>query len=253
MAKCKSNSMKIVRSVLILLGIVGGMEMMLHPLLGNAQDLSLEEIMNRHFQACNMEARQQVQTIVMTGLRVQQDLMPLKIYQKRPDKFLMEFDVVDLTAYQGYDGDTAWSTAPWTGNPAPRILQGEQAAGIVQQAGFDGMLWDWKSKGYQLTKEGTDTIDGHPAWKLKLMLPDSSIQHYFIDSEDFLLKKRFTYRTYQGQPLTIETVYSDYRKVNGIPFAYVWKTIYPGRELTTEIEDIVLNVPVDEHLFDPHE
>ncbi|MBL7138996.1 MAG: hypothetical protein ISS17_09505 [Bacteroidales bacterium] len=86
-----------------------------------AQELTLDEIMERYYAASRMEKLQEVNTIIMTGLRVQQDIMPLKIIRKRPNLFLMEFDVADLTAYQAYDGENAWMTAPWTGNAAPQM------------------------------------------------------------------------------------------------------------------------------------
>lgn len=214
-----------------------------------AQDLTLDEIMTKHLQACKMDKRQELNTIVMTGIRVQQDLMPVKIYQKRPNFYLMEFDVVDLTAYQAYDGDTAWMTAPWTGNPAPRVLEGAQATAIIQQSDFDGILFQWKEKNYRLEPEGTDTLDSGLAYKIRLMQPDSTVQYYFIDAQDFLLKKRLTFRTYQGQQLPIETYFKDYRLVKDIPFAFLLETYYPGRSVNTEIETIELNLPLEDAFF----
>lgn len=236
------------KRISVLFLVVTGL-ILFQPVTGDAQELSLKEIMNNHFQACAMDQRQRANTIVMTGITVQQDLMPLKIYLKRPNKYLMEFDVVDLTAYQGFDGDTAWSTAPWTGNTAPRILQGEQAAALIQQADFDGMLWNWEAKGFRMDSEGTDTIEGRPAWRMQLMLPDSTVQYYFIDCQDFLVKKRLSFRTYQGQQLAIETFFRNYETVEGIPFPFLLETRYPGREVKTEIETIELNVPLEDQFF----
>ena len=69
-----------------------------------AQEPDLESILAKYYSAVNMEKLAAVQSVVMTGTIVQQDLMPVKIYRLRPDRYLMEYDVADLTAYLGFDG-----------------------------------------------------------------------------------------------------------------------------------------------------
>ncbi len=214
-----------------------------------SQDLTLDEIMSRHYQAAEMEKLQQVNTIIMTGLRVQQDLMPLKIVRKRPNLYLMEFDVADLTAYQVYDGEVAWSTAPWTGNAAPSPMSESSTRGMMYQSDFDGMLYRWKDKGHHLELEGIDTVETEPAYKIKLIRADSVIQYYFIGTGDFLLKKQATFRTFRGEEITIENYFRDYRLVEGIPFPFLIETRYPGRSVSMEFDAIDLNEPVENNLF----
>ncbi|NQV01379.1 MAG: hypothetical protein HQ542_01945 [Bacteroidia bacterium] len=214
-----------------------------------AQDLKLNEIMSKHYQASEMEKLQQVNTIIMTGLRVQQDIMPLKIVRKRPNLSLMEFDVADLTAYQAYDGEIAWSTAPWTGNAAPQVLPESRARDMMYQSDFDGMLYKWKEKGHQIELEGIDTVETETAYKIKLIRADSAIQYYFIGTRDFLLKKQVTFRTYRGEEIAIENYFRDYRDVEGIPFAFLIETRYPGRSVEMEFETIELNKQVEEKIF----
>lgn len=215
----------------------------------HAQELSLDDILQHHYEAVNMEKLGEVSTIVMEGLRVQQDIMPMKIIRKRPDRYLLDFSVVDLRTFQAYDGDTAWSTAPWTGNQAPLLLQGSRARDLKYQADFDGMLYHWKEKGHHLELQGIDTLDTGQAYRLKLIRADSAIQYYFIGCNDFLLKKQQSSRTAQGQEITIETFFRDYRTVEGIPFAFVQETRFQGRSVSFEIETIDLNVPVDDKVF----
>ena len=214
-----------------------------------AQDLTLDEVMSKHYKASEMEKLQQVNTIIMTGLRVQQDLMPLKIIRKRPNMYLMEFDIADLTTYQAYDGEVAWSTAPWTGDASPKTMSESGTRGMMYQSDFDGMLYKWKEKGHALELMGIDTIDDGPAYKIKLIRADSVIQFYHIDANSFLLKKQTTFRKVRGEDIPIENVYTDYRDVEGIPFAFIIETLYPGRSVSIELDSIELNQPVGDNVF----
>jgi len=227
--------------------IIGSFFLVLN--LVQAQDLTLDEIMSKHYQASEMEKLQQVNTVIMTGLRVQQDLMPLKIIRKRPNLFLMEFDVADLTAYQAYDGEVGWSTAPWTGNAAPQQMSESATMGMKYQSNFDGILYQWKENGHQLELEGIDTVETKLAYKVRLIRADSIVQYYFIDSQDFLLKKQVSYRKFRGEEIAIENYYRDYRNVDGIPFAFVVETQYPGRTVSMEFDTIELNLPVEDDFF----
>lgn len=215
----------------------------------HSQDLTLDEVMSKYYKASEMEKLQQVSTIIMTGLRVQQDIMPLKIIRKRPNLFLMEFDVADLTAYQAFDGNIGWSTAPWTGNATPQALPEARARDMKYQSDFDGMLYKWKEKGHHLELRGIDTVDTEQAYKIKLIRADSAIQYYFIGTDDFLLKKQTTFRVIRGEEIAIENYYRDYRNVEGIPFAFVIETRYPGRSVSMEFDTIELNQLVTDDLF----
>jgi len=215
----------------------------------HSQDLTLDDIMSKHFQASEMEKLQQVNTIIMTGLRVQQDIMPLKIVRKRPNLFLMEFDVADLTAYQVFDGTVAWTTAPWTGNAAPQVLPEARARDMMYQSDFDGILYKWKEKGHHLDLMGIDTVEAEQAYKIKLTRSDSAVQYYHIGCKDLLLKKQTTFRVIRGEEIAIENYYRDYRNVEGIPFAFVIETRYPGRSVSMEFDSIEMNAPVENKLF----
>jgi len=232
------------KKILLLIGIVSLGFMTLQ-----AQDLTLDEVMSKYYKASEMEKLQQVNTIIMTGLRVQQDLMPLKIIRKRPNLYLMEFDVADLTAYQAYDGEVAWSTAPWTGDASPKPMSESGTRGMMYQSDFDGMLYKWKEKGHQLELQGIDTVDTELAYKIKLIRADSAIHYYFIGKGDFLLKKQTTFRVIRGEEISIENIYTDYRPVEGIPFAFNIETRYPGRSVSMEFDTIKLNEPVEDDLF----
>ena len=216
-----------------------------------AQEMKLEELLNKYYQAGNFEGLGRVKTIIMTGSLVQQDLMPVKIVRARPGKYLMEFDVADITAYQAYDGKTAWMTTPWTGNPKPQLMPEDRAKNMINTADFDGLLFNWKAKGHLAELAGMDSVEKTPAYKIKLTRKDGGIEYYFIDTENFLLQKRISYRMMRGKEVMVENFFHDYRAVDGIMFPFVIDGSIDGQPYSSnQYETIELDKPVDAKLFE---
>ena len=215
-----------------------------------AQDLSLDEILSKYYQAMGFENLKKVNTIIMTGTMVQQDAMPVKIIRMRPDHYLMEFDIQDITAYQGYDGQTAWWTTPWTGNPKPQLMPDDRAKELKSRADFDGLLYHWKEKGHTVELLGRDTVDKSPVFKLKITKKDGCVEFLFLDAAKFIVQKRMYYRIVRGQEVAMENYFRDYRSVGDVLFAFTQDTHYGGQPYNSlQFDSIELNKPVDVKIF----
>jgi hypothetical protein len=214
-----------------------------------AQELTLDQVLDHFYKAGNFEKLRQVNSIIMTGSIVQQDLMPVKIIRVRPDKYMMEFDVADMTAYQAYDGQTAWMTAPWTGNATAQVMPPERLKDLKNRADMDGPLVNWKDKGHILELAGKDTLEGVLVYKIKIIRNDGGIEYNFIDNAGFMLQKRTSYRMAGGKEVTVENYFRDYRKVDGIPFAFTLETNNAGRVNEIQFESVELNKPIDLKIF----
>jgi len=215
-----------------------------------AQELSLDQVLQNYFKASAIDKLQSVNTIISTGTLVQQDIMPLKTIRMRPDKFLQEFDVADLTAYQAFDGTSAWMTAPWTGNAKPQPMPEDRMKDIRVKADFDGLLVHSKAKGHQVELAGTDTVAGALAYKLKVTRKDGGIEFYSIDKNSFMLLKRQYSRMIRGKETRMDVLFRDYKDVQGIPFAFTMENLMEGQSMNTvQLESIVLNKTVDEKVF----
>jgi len=215
-----------------------------------AQELSLDQILEKHFKASGLDLMQEVRTITLTGTITQNDVMPVKITRMRPDRYLMEFDVADMTAMQGYDGKTAWMTAPWTGNAKAQPMSGDRLTDMKNRADFDGLLFQWKEKGHTALLEGADTLYGFPVYRIKLTRADGGVEYYFIDEKSFLqVGRRFT-RLIRGQETIMEGVASDFRNINGIPFAFQQVNYMAGNPYNTiQFDKVEINLPVDTTIF----
>jgi hypothetical protein len=217
----------------------------------NAQEMKLDEILENYFKANGFDKMQKVQTIIMKGTLVQQDAMPVKIVKMRPDKYLMEFDVADITAYQGYDGKTAWMTTPWTGNPKPQLMPEDRARYMRNTSDFDGLLFNWKAKGHSAELAGMDSVENVPTYKIKLTRKDEGIEYYFIDTKSYLLHKKISYRMIRGKESEVENFFHDYKVVDGIMFPFVIDGSIDGQPYSSnQYDTIELNKPVDEKLFE---
>jgi outer membrane lipoprotein-sorting protein len=215
-----------------------------------AQELNLDKILANYYKANGIDKLQKVKSIVMTGTITRNDLMPLKITKMRPDKFRMDFELADLAAVQAYDGKTGWSIAPWTGNPKASAMDEEAIKDIKVRADFDGILYKWKEKGHLAELVGKDTIKNTEVYKIKLTRKDGGIEHYFIDTKDFLLQKREFKRIFRGQELEMAIYFRDYKKVDDMTFAYINETIMNGQPYSLiEFEKIEFNTSVDEKIF----
>jgi hypothetical protein len=214
------------------------------------QELGLDDILKRHFVTSGMEQLQKVKTIVMKGTTIQNDAMPAKIIRVRPDKYLIEFDVADLTAYMGYDGENAWSTAPWTGNSKPQLMPEDRARDVKTRADFDGILYQWKEKGHQVELVGNDTVENNPAYKLKVIKADGGVEFLYISRSDLLLIKRSFSRMSRGKEVTMDNYYRDYREVQGIRFPFTIDTHFAGQPYNSlQLDTIELDVSVDMNIF----
>jgi outer membrane lipoprotein-sorting protein len=214
-----------------------------------AQELTLDQVLDHFYKAGNFEKLRQVNSIIMTGSIVQQDLMPVKIIRVRPDKYMMEFDVADMTAYQAYDGQAAWMTAPWTGNARAQVMPPERMNDLKNRADMDGILVNWKEKGHVLELAGKDTLEGISVYKIKIIRKDGGVEYNFIDSGGFMLRKRTSSRMAGGREVTVESFYRDYRNVEGIPFAFTVETNNGGRVNEIQFESVELNKPIDLKIF----
>jgi hypothetical protein len=197
-----------------------------------------------------MEKQQQVNTIIMKGSIVQQDVMPAKIIRMRPDKYMMEFDLADITAFQAFDGTSAWSTAPWTGNPKPQAMPEDRTRDMKTRADFDGILYNWKAKGHVVELQGTDTVETEPAYKFKITKADEGVEYLFISRNDLLLKKRSYTRVSRGKEVVMDNYYRDYREVEGVKFPFTIDTHFAGQLYNSlQLESVELNKPVDPKSF----
>jgi hypothetical protein len=216
----------------------------------SAQSLNLDQILENYYKAMGFDKLQSVKTIIMSGTITTHVVMPTKIYRVRPNTYRMERDVNDITGLTVYDGQNAWSTAPWSRtNPKPQVT-GTALNDLIALSDFDGIIYNWQAKGHKAELIGIEKTGESDAYKIKLTRIDGGIEYYFIDCKNFLLIKKLTYQMVNGKETEIENIFSDYRNLDGIMFSYTSDNKLGGQPYSSiQYETIELNKSIDNNLF----
>ena len=176
---------------------------------------------------------------------------PIVLELKRPNMTRLDITVQGIVGSQAYDGSKGWMLMPFTGSKVPQELAADELKLAEEQADLDGPLVDYKAKGHTVELLGKDKVEGADAYKLKLTLKNGTVRTIFIDAEHFLEVREEARRTIRGSEMDLETIYGDYKAVDGMMMAH---SIDSGAKGTPQrqkiiIEKIELNVPIDDARF----
>ena len=220
--------------------------------------MSLDEVLQNHFEAVGQNKLAKVNSLKMTGKQMMQGMeFPFTIYVKRPFKLRVEVEIQGSTMVQAYNGEDGWMINPFTGSTDPQDVNEDQLKQFREQADIDGKLYHWKEKGYQLELEDTEDMEGTQVYVLKLTEKpdkegdDPDITYYYIDADSFVILKSKAKRTVQGQQIEVENYYSNYKQVDGIAFWYSMESKMNGNTFSQmTIEEVKLNEDFDDAIFE---
>ena len=170
---------------------------------------------------------------------------------KRPRKMHNEVTIQNKTVVRTFNGkDSGWIVNPFAGKESPEPMTAEDMKEVMSEADFDGPLVDAKSKGISIEFEGSDKVDGHDVYKLKVKHKDGQVSSYAFDAKTFLLAKWSGTDSVNGQTVTRETVFHDYRDVDGLKFAFELVSSSPDTDVTQRI--VVEKIEVDPQIEESH-
>jgi hypothetical protein len=221
-----------------------------------SQDLSLATLLEQNAKAMGGRARLDSLRSVVT-LRTPTSITSLKL----PCFVLVEgFDSLGRIRYaEGHDGHQTWEQ---TGTDAVRrLVTGRAEAAlrrVVQWPNNLLPLYRVGEYGGRLTLEGREVRDGIAYYRLRLTLPDGFERWYFIDPSTYRISwARDTRELHanDGNTRPIETVFSDYREVQGywFPFTVYERDARTGERLAGRtMLGIFPNDPVPDSAFGAH-
>ena len=217
----------------------------IHPL--GAQ--SLEDILDKHFKAAGQDEllKKETQEIDITVEQMGIEI-PMTMKLKRPNKFRMEMEMQGQKMIQTYDGTTAWMVATWLG-PQPQELSGAELKQAMEQANFDGELYNYAQKGFEAALAGKVNIEGTPMFHIILTDNDGTEKNYYIDSVDFLVKKIKARIEAQGQTVEVEQNFSSYKSFDGIMMPTRIEARNPAGVAVVNFNNVSFNVPLDDKIF----
>ena len=171
---------------------------------------------------------------------------------KRPGKMHNEVTIQNKTVVRAFNGkDAGWVTNPFAGKDAPEAMSADEVKDAVNEADFDGPLVDAKTKGNTIELVGTEKVEGREAYMLKVTHKDGQVSSYSFDTKTFLLVKWSGADSVDGETVTRETFFHDYRDVGGLKFAFELVSNTPGADVTQRIvvDKIELDPQIDDARF----
>jgi hypothetical protein len=156
---------------------------------------------------------------------VEEVQLPFVMELARPRKMRFELQFNGQTAIQVYDGSQGWKLRPFLGRRVVESFTEEETRIASTQADLDGPLVDYAAKGTKVELAGTEKVEGHDTYKIKMTMKGGQTLHVWIDVQSFLEAK------IEGQPRkldgtihSVEIYFRDFRPVSGLQIPFVLET-----------------------------
>jgi outer membrane lipoprotein-sorting protein len=213
---------------------------------------TVDEILEQHFAAIGQEKLLATNTMSTKGKIIQgQFEIPFTSYQKRPMNFRSEAEFQGMKISSGFDGTQGWSINPMMGSTDPQPMTEEQIDRMKIQSDYDGLLYNYKEKGYTVELTGKETIDDIESYVLKLTRPNGDVITSYIDAENFVMLKMKSNLKMQGVETEAETIFSNYKFINDILIAHSMETKMNGETMMQMVlEEINFNTDMPDSMFE---
>lgn len=174
---------------------------------------------------------------------------PMTIYQKEPNKFRLEIEVMGYSIIQVFDGQKAQITNPQTGEVME--LPAEQTKGMVKQALGNQVWLDPAKFGITYTYKGEETIDGKKCYVLEQKFKDGDVTTIYLEATTYLpYLTRTKAPSQSGGEVEAETKLTDYRKVGQTMVPFLMTMNQGGTEYSRmTISEVVYNSGLEDSLF----
>ena len=216
---------------------------------------TLEQVLAKNYKARGgLEKLKGIKTIYLEGkmtIEAAQSMeIPVKMWIKKPNKIRTETVIQGQTIVQAFDGEKAWWIMPLMGSKEPQLMPEMQAKQIKEQSESWDPLVNYKKLGYKLEYLGKDEIEGTEVYKLKLTKKDGSVSYHYLDVESGIEIMTETYMKRGETEYKVETVFGDYKEVNGIMFPFYFESKANGKTVSLmTFNKIEVNPEIDDSIF----
>jgi hypothetical protein len=221
-----------------------------------AETLTADEVIAKHLEAeGGVERRKAIQTLRMTGKMLGGEKeVEVVAENKRPDFMRVDVTVQKAVQTSAFDGKGGWRMDPFAGiggGQSIHMLTPLESAEAKLQADMDGPLVDYAAKGHRVAYAGMETLPSGPAHKLKVALRSGAVTIYYFDATTFLKVRQTSLHGSAGQETETEMIFSDYRTVNGLKFAFMVEQGQVGDSKRQKfiLEKAEVDVPIETSRF----
>ena len=212
-----------------------------------AGDMTAEKVIEQYIGA--MGGRDRINDIRDVKQTASMSMGPqtivIETFRKQPNKMASRTLVNgNVMQEQVFDGEKASVTAMGQ----TQELAGEQLESMKFQARMHKFL-RYDELGVSLSLEGTEAVDGNPAYKVQVTNPDGMVRYDYYDVNTGLrVKTKQTVQGPQGE-ITQSQTFSDYREVQGVKFPYRID-ISGMRNMTMKVDSIQVNEGIEDKVFE---
>ncbi|MBW8334790.1 MAG: insulinase family protein [Prolixibacteraceae bacterium] len=181
---------------------------------------------------------------VTTKMGMEMQGMKIEIIskQKAPNKISVETLMgVNVLSKQVCNGVKAMVKSQM-GN---KELAGAELEEMLAQSTMNAELY-LEKMGITAELKGSEDIDGQPAWKVQMNLPSGKNTVDFYDQKSGLKVKSIA----QQGPVSVTTLYSDYRLVEGVLFPFKLKQSAGPQSFDIVVSSVEVNKGIDDSVFE---
>ncbi len=225
----------------------------------NAQ--TVDEIISKYLtHTGGLDKWKAITSIKMDGnIKVQGLDLPLNIYQSAPNytKTLVVFQGKEIVQ-DAFDGETAWGTNFMTQKNEKKTS--EEAYNMIDASQILDPFIDYAARGYKVTLEGSETIEGVDCHKIKLTRKpvkvdgkeEENFSFYYFDKEaNVIIAIKSAIKSGPAKGMVQESYMSNYTEVNGLYFPMEMTQKMNGETAASIVfTKVTLNEKMEKSIFE---
>ncbi|HSY77221.1 MAG TPA: hypothetical protein VK890_10215 [Bacteroidia bacterium] len=219
-----------------------------------------DEIINKYADAIGGKKKLEgIKNLYMEGsIDAQGQKIPIKFWFVVKKSMRQEVTFNGMTQYSIVRNDSGWSYSPFQGQTKAEPMTAEDVKSQQSELNAPGMeLIDYKAKGFKVTSQGKDNIDGSDVFKIQEIISDSNVQTYYIDPQTYYVIRVHIKITSNGKVTEANIDYADYQKTADGYLFPMTETIGSGDSdasgggQSVKFTSIKVNTDMDAKLFSP--
>ena len=219
------------------------------PAIASLASLTAEQIVNKNLDAVGgKDAISKIKSMSSEAtMQVMGNEAPSKTVVVDGVGLKTESEFNGMKIIQVYTDKGGWMQNPMAGAADPTPMPDEQYNAGKGGIYVGGLLYDYAAKGSIIALASQDD----KTYTIKLTTKEKQDYSFVIDAKTFLVSTMITTAQMQGQPVTLTTSYSDYRKTDtGFVVPYSMAMDFGGQfQLSITANKVELNKTIDPAIF----
>jgi zinc protease len=166
----------------------------------------------------------------------------IQIFQAAPKKLAIVTEIGPAKSTQATDGTTVWQTSP----DGARLMDAAEKDDFLRDATFNAEIHS-KDLYEKLECVGVEDVEGKPAYKVVLTAKTGKTETEYYDKASHLLVKETTTTKGPMGDVSLESILSDYKKVDGLLMPFTITQKIEGQQFVIKFTEVKhdADIPAD--------